>query len=70
MRIENGKKVRSRRGNKIPTKIVSFRAEPCVLEMLDKQRKLENKQKSENIGRSEFILRVLTEYCEKYGNRE
>ncbi len=64
MRIENGKKVRSRRHSHVPTKIVSFRAEPCVLEMLDKQSKLEK------MGRSELILRVLTEYCEKNGNRE
>lgn len=64
MRIENGKKVRSRRGNNIETKVIGFRAEPCVLEMLDRQSKLEK------MKRSELILRVLTEYCEKNGNRE
>lgn len=64
MRIENGKKIRSRRGSKVETKPISFRVEPSMLEMLEKQSKLEN------IGRSELILRVLTEYCEKYGNRE
>lgn len=59
MRIENNKKVRNFRGANVITKVVSFRAEPCVLEMCDKQ------CAKEKIGRSELIVRALVEYCRK-----
>lgn len=60
MRIENGEKIRNERGSNVPTKMVGFRAEPQVFEMIEKARK------AENLGRSEFILRVLIDYCTKY----
>lgn len=63
MRIENGKKIRNKAGNNIPTEMVSFRAEPSVIEMIKRQMANENYSSRK---RSEFIIRVLTEYCEKY----
>lgn len=62
MRIENGIRVESKRGSFIPTKMVSFRAELQTLEMIENQMMLE---KIDN--RSEFILKVLTEYCNNNG---
>lgn len=59
MRIENNKRVRSARGANIVTRMISFRAEPCVLEMCRK------KCEEEKIGRSELIVRALVEYCKK-----
>lgn len=64
MRIENGKRVRNRAGDNVPTEVVSFRAEPCVIEMIKKQMAKENYT---HYKRSEFIIRVLTEYCDKNG---
>lgn len=58
MRVENGERVICKRGNNTPTKMVSFRAEPQILEMIENQMELE---KIDN--RSEFIVRVLTKYC-------
>lgn len=62
MRIENGIKVKSKRGSFIPTKMVSFRAEHQTLEMIKNQMQLEQID-----NRSEFILKVLTDYCRKNG---
>lgn len=64
MRIENGKVVRNEHGAKVPTKMVSFRAEPSVIEMIRNQMR---KEGIVNRKRSEFIVRVLTEYCDKNG---
>lgn len=64
MRIENGKRVRNRRGDKVPLTMVSFRAEPSVVEMLAKQMEIEQIE-----NRSEFIVRALTEYCERNGGK-
>lgn len=64
MRIENGKRVRNKRGDKVPTTMVSFRAEPSVLEMIKTQMAVENYKQRE---RSEFIVRALTEYCDRNG---
>ena len=63
MRIENGQKIRSKKGSQIPTKMIGFRAEPQIFEMIERTRK------SEGLGRSEFIIRVLTEYCKKNGRK-
>lgn len=64
MRIENGKKVRNKRGDSVQTEMVSFRAEPSVIEMIKRQMANENYSSRK---RSEFIIRVLTEYCNKNG---
>lgn len=64
MRIENGKKVRNKRGDSVQTEMVSFRAEPSVIEMIKRQMASENYSSRK---RSEFIIRVLTEYCNKNG---
>lgn len=66
MRIENGKTVRNERGAKVPTQMVSFRAEPSVIEMMKNQMQKEGIAKRK---RSEFIIRVLTEYCERNGGK-
>lgn len=67
MRIENGKRVDRQWGERVPTQMVSFRAEPSVIEMINNQMEIEKVTKRK---RSEFIVRVLTEYCNKNEHRK